>query len=190
MVTEDLSFVELMDELCNYSRESSATGSKQQKFSPVIVSEGAVFRYVLDVYRTLRYAIPKNVKSEKVLELEAKLRKALAAVDSSVLREWEALKALEQVEELNSEAVQSAAGDAAPPMESNPAPIGYDDDVPESDTLQERIDGARERLAARNAEAAWLAAQPTGQLRQRLRRVGETTSRVLEGVLDKLLWMW
>eukprot|EP00971_Amphidinium_carterae_P080062 1584482-Amphidinium_carterae.2 len=25
--------------------------SKQQKFSPVIVSEGAVFRYVLDVYR-------------------------------------------------------------------------------------------------------------------------------------------
>ena len=45
-----------------------------------------------------------------MLNVEKFLRKAVAAVDNSLLREWEALKALEKKEELTGEIVQKLAG--------------------------------------------------------------------------------
>jgi superfamily II RNA helicase len=54
-------------------------------------SEGVVLRYLADVYRTLERTIP--LRTEALVDLTAWLGELVRQVDSSLLEEWEALRA-------------------------------------------------------------------------------------------------
>lgn len=60
------------------------------------VPEGALLRYLADVYRTLRCGVPPAYRRSNagLREVEQRLRSAVAAADPGLLREWEALRAV------------------------------------------------------------------------------------------------
>eukprot|EP00930_Biecheleria_cincta_P030452 TRINITY_DN21097_c0_g1_i1.p1 TRINITY_DN21097_c0_g1~~TRINITY_DN21097_c0_g1_i1.p1 ORF type:complete len:886 (-),score=151.25 TRINITY_DN21097_c0_g1_i1:177-2834(-) len=98
LVSRDLSFHQLAHLL---GPESSA-----------VTSEGGLLRYLADVYRTLRLGA---VGTDVVHAVEAKLRKTLLDVDSSLVRQWEMLKELEQ--KTSSQQMPTVAEIAAEPGE-------------------------------------------------------------------------
>ena len=54
--------------------------------------EGALMRYLGDVYRTLSQNVPVHAKSESLYDVEAFLRTQLERVDTSLFQEWENLR--------------------------------------------------------------------------------------------------
>merc|ERR1712117_347902 len=62
---------------------------------PRIVAEGALLRYFMDIYRVMRYSLPSTCRSPAVRDVQRFLRSIIASVDSSLLDEWESLKAME-----------------------------------------------------------------------------------------------
>jgi superfamily II RNA helicase len=56
-------------------------------------SEGVLLRYLSQVWKTLEQAVPAAARTDAVLDLLAALRVMLREVDSSLLDEWESLKA-------------------------------------------------------------------------------------------------
>lgn len=69
-------------------------------------SEGVLLRYLSDVYKTLVQNVPEQYRSDEVLDLAAALRTMLRSTDSSLLDEWERMRAPGQpVEEHGVEAV-------------------------------------------------------------------------------------
>jgi hypothetical protein len=56
-------------------------------------SEGIVLRYLADAYRTLRQTVPDSARTEELEDLVAWLGELVRQVDSSLLDEWEALRA-------------------------------------------------------------------------------------------------
>jgi superfamily II RNA helicase len=54
--------------------------------------EGLLLRYLTDAYKTLTQSVPERFRTEEVLEVLAYLRLTLAAVDSSLLDEWEQMR--------------------------------------------------------------------------------------------------
>jgi superfamily II RNA helicase len=55
-------------------------------------SEGLLLRYLMDAFKTLTQSVPERHRNEDVLDMMAFLRVTLAAVDSSLLEEWEELR--------------------------------------------------------------------------------------------------
>jgi superfamily II RNA helicase len=56
-------------------------------------SEGIVLRYLADAFRTLRQTLPDSARTEELDDLVAWLGELVRQVDSSLLDEWEALRA-------------------------------------------------------------------------------------------------
>jgi hypothetical protein len=56
-------------------------------------SEGIVLRYLADAYRTLRQTVPDSARTEELDDVVAWLGELVRQVDSSLLDEWEALRA-------------------------------------------------------------------------------------------------
>jgi superfamily II RNA helicase len=54
-------------------------------------SEGLLLRSLSDFYKTLLQSVPEARKDERVLDIEAYFRAAIARVDSSLVSEWESL---------------------------------------------------------------------------------------------------
>jgi superfamily II RNA helicase len=54
-------------------------------------SEGLLLRALSDFYKTLLQSVPETHKDERVLDVEAYFRAAIARVDSSLVSEWESL---------------------------------------------------------------------------------------------------
>mmetsp|Transcript_150922 Transcript_150922/g.485017 ORF Transcript_150922/g.485017 Transcript_150922/m.485017 type:complete len:1052 (+) Transcript_150922:144-3299(+) len=69
--------------------------SKKDKFKAAERQEGLLLRYLMQVHKTLRHNVPEEFKTDEVLEIEAFLLDAISSTDSSLLKEWEALKLLE-----------------------------------------------------------------------------------------------
>ncbi|MBK7782123.1 MAG: DUF3516 domain-containing protein [Ardenticatenia bacterium] len=53
--------------------------------------EGLLLRHLGAVYRTLIQTIPENARTERLMDMAARLREIIAATDDSLLREWERL---------------------------------------------------------------------------------------------------
>jgi superfamily II RNA helicase len=56
-------------------------------------SEGVLLRYLSQAYKTLEQSVPAAARTDEVLDILAELRVLLREVDSSLLDEWESLKA-------------------------------------------------------------------------------------------------
>jgi hypothetical protein len=56
-------------------------------------SEGAVLRYLADAYRALRQTVPAEARTEEVEDLTEWLGELVRQTDSSLLEEWESLRA-------------------------------------------------------------------------------------------------
>ena len=87
--------------------------SPLDKSKRVTQQEGLLLRFLSQVHKTMKHNIPDEFKTDEVLEIEAFLLATINATDSSLLREWEALKNLETIDfeqdlQLGSEAVVSA----------------------------------------------------------------------------------
>ena len=52
-----------------------------------------MLRYLTEAYKSLVQNVPENLKSAAVLDVEAWLGESIRQVDSSLIDEWEALKA-------------------------------------------------------------------------------------------------
>eukprot|EP00933_Yihiella_yeosuensis_P035998 TRINITY_DN29695_c0_g1_i3.p1 TRINITY_DN29695_c0_g1~~TRINITY_DN29695_c0_g1_i3.p1 ORF type:complete len:576 (-),score=130.22 TRINITY_DN29695_c0_g1_i3:63-1790(-) len=64
---------------------------------PAVTSEGGLLRYLADVYRTLRLSTaPCRAEDSNLRLVEGKLRQAVLDVDSSLIREWEVLREIEE----------------------------------------------------------------------------------------------
>ena len=55
--------------------------------------EGVVLRYLTDAYRTLRQTVPESHRSPQLEEVVEWLGETVRQTDSSLLDEWEALRA-------------------------------------------------------------------------------------------------
>lgn len=84
--------------------------SKDDKEKAVMRQEGLLLRYITQVHKTIRHNVPDEFKSDVVLEVEAFLLATINETDSSLLRQWESLKALEASD---GEALADAAAVAA-----------------------------------------------------------------------------
>ncbi|HET9654365.1 MAG TPA: DUF3516 domain-containing protein [Kineosporiaceae bacterium] len=56
-------------------------------------SEGQVLRYLADAYKALRQTVPDEAKTEELADLQEWLGELVRQVDSSLLEEWEQLRA-------------------------------------------------------------------------------------------------
>jgi Domain of unknown function (DUF3516) len=63
------------------------------RFYGLARSEGLVLRYLADSYRALRQTVPGQARTEEVEDLTEWLGELVRQVDSSLLEEWEALRA-------------------------------------------------------------------------------------------------
>ena len=55
-------------------------------------SEGVLLRYLGDAYKTLLRTVPESFRSEELGDILVWLRQTIAAVDASLLAEWEAMR--------------------------------------------------------------------------------------------------
>jgi hypothetical protein len=83
------------------------------RFYGLARSEGLVLRYLADAYRALRQTVPEQARTEELEDLTEWLGELVRQVDSSLLEEWEALRA---------GSVGGARG-AEPPVGSDPPPV-------------------------------------------------------------------
>ncbi len=56
-------------------------------------SEGVLLRYLSLVYKTLTQTVPESYQTESVLELKAALKTLITSTDSSLISEWENMRA-------------------------------------------------------------------------------------------------
>jgi superfamily II RNA helicase len=73
--------------------ERSMTFVEYVGFYGLARSEGLVLRYLADAYKALRRTVPDDVRTEEVDDLQEWLGELVRQVDSSLLDEWEALRA-------------------------------------------------------------------------------------------------
>ncbi len=74
-------------------------------------SEGTLLRYLTDAYRVLVQTVPTAAKTAEVEEIEVFLRAMVRSVDSSLLDEWERLRA-----PVDPSQAPAPAEDVAPPL--------------------------------------------------------------------------
>ncbi len=73
--------------------ERAMTFGEYVSYYGVARSEGLVLRYLADAYRALRQTVPDQLRNEQLEDLIAWLGELVRQVDSSLLDEWEALRA-------------------------------------------------------------------------------------------------
>ncbi|MGZ4650521.1 MAG: DEAD/DEAH box helicase [Kineosporiaceae bacterium] len=81
-------------------------------------SEGLVLRYLADAYRAMRQTVPAEARSEEIDDLTEWLGELVRQVDSSLLEEWESLRAGEAASDRGPDAAGAgghARGHAGPP---------------------------------------------------------------------------
>jgi len=76
-------------------------------------AEGIVLRYLADAYKALRQTVPEDARTEELEDLTAWLGELVRQTDSSLLDEWEALRA--GSDGLDAEARLERERDAGPP---------------------------------------------------------------------------
>lgn len=166
----------------------------QRLGGPSITSEGALLRYLSDVYRALRLGVPKEMKSPKIREVEQRLRSTVLGVDSSLISEWEALKALEENETGTGEVSEVEEG-------SEPAGGTMVPGAAESSTTQQpkrsvqeirqRMKQVQSRLADQRAKDEALQSARRQSVRGRLQRAtGRLWHSLQERFYDVLSVVW
>ena len=83
--------------------------SSVDKSKRVLQQEGLLLRFLSQVHKTLKHNIPDDFKTDELLDIEAFLLTTINGSDSSLLREWEALKDLELVDFETTEASEAVA---------------------------------------------------------------------------------
>jgi superfamily II RNA helicase len=73
--------------------ERAMSFSEFVRFYGLARSEGLVLRYLADAYRALRQTVPADARTEDLEDLTEWLGELVRQVDSSLLEEWEALRA-------------------------------------------------------------------------------------------------
>jgi len=118
-------------------------------------SEGLLLRHLHSVYRTLVQTVPDNAKDDVLREIELYLRETIRQADSSLLEEWEKMRAA---------AVPGAPAEVAPP-----AAAGDD-----AETSRDVTADARQFTAAvRTAVFAFLRALVDGDAERALEILAE-----------------
>jgi superfamily II RNA helicase len=92
--------------------ERAMSFTEYVQFYGLARSEGLVLRYLADAYRALRQTVPEQARTEDVVDLTEWLGELVRQTDSSLLEEWESLKA---GEDLGPDAVRAARADTGPP---------------------------------------------------------------------------
>ncbi|MGN6599306.1 MAG: DEAD/DEAH box helicase [Actinomycetes bacterium] len=82
-------------------------------------SEGLVLRYLADAYKALRQTVPEDARTEDLTDLTEWLGESVRQTDSSLLDEWEALRAGEATADLANDAARVARDSAPPPVTAN-----------------------------------------------------------------------
>ena len=138
--------------------------SPLDKSKRVVQQEGLLLRFLSQVHKTIKHNIPDDFKTDEVLEVEAFLLATINGTDSSLLREWEALKELEAVDfgtGKGSEAVASAEQSFTALSTNTP----HNGNVPETETefrfLQARARVEAQRFAKLLAMGKWREAAKT-----------------------------
>jgi superfamily II RNA helicase len=73
--------------------ERGMSFSEFVRFYGLARSEGLVLRYLADAYRAMRQTVPAEARTEEVEDLTEWLGELVRQVDSSLLEEWESLRA-------------------------------------------------------------------------------------------------
>ncbi|CAJ1363409.1 unnamed protein product, partial [Effrenium voratum] len=80
-----------------------------------VAAEGALLRYLADVYRALRLGVPEEARTPGMRAMEQRLRQSVMEVDSSLISEWEALKMEQGTAAASAASAASAARGAMVP---------------------------------------------------------------------------
>ena len=121
-------------------------------------SEGVLLRYLSEAYKVLAHTVPESARDEAVEDILTHLREMLRRVDSSLLDEWERMRAAEK-------------GVPIPPPrpDEEPAPVRLPEDDPRVLAQNPRAFAARVRnelhallkaLAAKDYESALACIEP------------------------------
>ncbi len=136
--------------------ERAMSFTEYVQFYGLARSEGLVLRYLADAYRALRQTVPEQARTEDVEDLTEWLGELVRQTDSSLLEEWESLRA---GEDLGPDAARAAraAAEGPPPVTANRRAFR----VLVRNALFRRVELAAlehyEELGALDAEAGWTA---------------------------------
>jgi hypothetical protein len=97
--------------------ERAMSFSEFVSFYGLARSEGLVLRYLADAYRALRQTVPEQARTEELEDLTEWLGELVRQTDSSLLEEWEALRAGADLPPDADTAARHAAG--PPPVTAN-----------------------------------------------------------------------
>jgi hypothetical protein len=137
--------------------ERAMTFTEYIAFYGLARSEGQVLRYLADAYKALRQTVPDEDKTEELTDLVEWLGELVRQVDSSLLEEWEQLRAGADTDAAAAGAGgrRGAGDDRPPPVTANPRAFR----VLVRNALFRRVELAALRhwdaLAELDAEAGW-----------------------------------
>ena len=102
--------------------ERAMTFTEYVAFYGLARSEGQVLRYLADAYKALRQTVPDEAKTEELTDLVEWLGELVRQVDSSLLEEWEQLRAGADADAAAGGAGgrRGAGDDRPPPVTANP----------------------------------------------------------------------
>ena len=89
--------------------ERAMSFTEYVQFYGLARSEGLVLRYLADAYRALRQTVPEQARTEDVEDLTEWLGELVRQTDSSLLEEWESLRAGEDLGPDAARAARAAA---------------------------------------------------------------------------------
>ena len=151
--------------------------SPLDKSKRVLQQEGLLLRFLSQVHKTMKHNVPDDFKTDEVLEIEAFLLAAINGTDSSLLREWEALKELESVN-FEDEAGVEALASAEQSLTAASASRAFAGNAPETESefrfLQARARVEAQRFARHLARGRWKEASKS--LRQDVDNVWDADS--------------
>jgi superfamily II RNA helicase len=96
--------------------ERAMTFTEYVGFYQLARSEGLVLRYLADAYKALRQTVPDDAKTEELTDLIEWLGELVRQVDSSLLDEWEKLRAGDDATEV----APARTDDRPPAVTANP----------------------------------------------------------------------
>jgi superfamily II RNA helicase len=137
--------------------ERAMTFGEYIAFYGLARSEGQVLRYLADAYKALRQTVPDDAKTEELADLVEWLGELVRQVDSSLLEEWEQLRAGDPdgASTTSSTGRRRGSDDRPPPVTANPRAFR----VLVRNALFRRVELAAlcryDALADLDAEAGW-----------------------------------
>jgi len=152
MYKDQLTFTEFIERL-----------TRADKYKKVVSQEGLLLRYLTRVHKTMRHNIPEEFKTDELLEVEAFLLATINATDTSLLREWEQLKALEQGTLRPDDTLRSPEQDELVPSHQAAWAVLSDDvaeaGASETQDPQQRVEGTIGNMPETELEARSLQAR-------------------------------